>query len=194
MILLSFPGSFWERATQMWRIKRCTACCNAGWDSVYSQHSHVVGVCVRIYSIWCDCCETRTEVYSQCYINSDCLFGDLLLQAPFNPNSSICTVQPKTPVGNPKLLKYVDVTEMVKQAQDKPGHWLVTGAKLAVEGGKVCIHVKYSLLLYPMWIVFCTCKTICSTAKRNFHGGQGPTEYMICNVLLWCRGVSQTPL
>ncbi|CAM6042071.1 unnamed protein product [Sphagnum compactum] len=70
--------------------------------------------------------------------------------APFNPNSSICTVQPKTPVGNTKLLKYVDVTEMVKQAQDKPGHWLVTGAKLAVEGGKVCIHVKYSILLYPM--------------------------------------------
>jgi hypothetical protein len=65
---------------------------------------------------------------------------------------------------------------------------------LAVEGGKVCIHVKYSILLYPMWIVFCTCKTVCSTAKRNFHGGQSPTEYMICNVLLWCRGVSQTPL
>ncbi len=149
---------------------------------------------VRICSIWCDCCETRTEVYSQRYISSDCLFGDLLLQAPFNPNSSICTVQPKTPVGNPKLLKYVDVTEMVKQAQDKPGHWLVTGAKLAVEGGKVCIRVKYSILLYPMWIVFCTCKTVCSTAKRNFHGGQAPTEYMICNVLLWCRGVSQTPL
>ncbi|KAF8413662.1 hypothetical protein HHK36_001654 [Tetracentron sinense] len=47
-----------------------------------------------------------------------------------------------------KLVKIVDLTEMSKGPQDMPGHWLVTGAKLGVEKGKIVLRVKYSLLNY----------------------------------------------
>lgn len=47
-----------------------------------------------------------------------------------------------------KLMKIVDLTEMSKGPQDIPGHWLVTGAKLGVEKGKIVLRVKYSLLNY----------------------------------------------
>ncbi|XP_074570659.1 MACPF domain-containing protein CAD1-like [Curcuma longa] len=47
-----------------------------------------------------------------------------------------------------KLTKIVDMTEMLKGPQDTPGHWLVTGAKLGVEKGKIVVRVKYSLLNY----------------------------------------------
>jgi len=47
-----------------------------------------------------------------------------------------------------KLAKFVDVTEMTKGPQDIPGHWLVTGAKLGVEKGRIVLRVKYSLLNY----------------------------------------------
>ncbi|BBN12225.1 hypothetical protein MPTK1_5g18270 [Marchantia polymorpha subsp. ruderalis] len=67
---------------------------------------------------------------------------------PINQNSAIFPGAPKRPAPNPKLLKYVDMTEMTKGAQDMPGHWLVTGAKLDVETGKISIRVKYSLLHY----------------------------------------------
>lgn len=49
---------------------------------------------------------------------------------------------------NPKLLKFVDLTEMKRGPQDTPGHWLVSGAKLDVDGGKISLRVKYSLLHY----------------------------------------------
>ncbi|PSS34761.1 MACPF domain-containing protein [Actinidia chinensis var. chinensis] len=47
-----------------------------------------------------------------------------------------------------KLEKFVDMSEMTKGPQDHPGHWLVTGAKLGVEKGKIVLRVKYSLLNY----------------------------------------------
>lgn len=47
-----------------------------------------------------------------------------------------------------KLAKIVDMTEMSKGPQDIPGHWLVTGAKLGVEKGKIVLRIKYSLLNY----------------------------------------------
>ncbi|KAL3616993.1 cinnamoyl-Coa reductase [Castilleja foliolosa] len=47
-----------------------------------------------------------------------------------------------------KLAKIVDMTEMSKGPQDMPGHWLVTGAKLGVDKGKIVLRVKYSLLNY----------------------------------------------
>ncbi|KAG9448153.1 hypothetical protein H6P81_014281 [Aristolochia fimbriata] len=47
-----------------------------------------------------------------------------------------------------KLMKIVDLTEMSKGPQDMPGHWLVTGAKLGVEKGKIVLRVKYSILNY----------------------------------------------
>lgn len=47
-----------------------------------------------------------------------------------------------------KLAKIVDMTEMLKGPQDIPGHWLVTGAKLGIDKGKIVVRVKYSLLNY----------------------------------------------
>ncbi|WOG89722.1 hypothetical protein DCAR_0208960 [Daucus carota subsp. sativus] len=47
-----------------------------------------------------------------------------------------------------KLGKIVDTTEMSKGPQDIPGHWLVTGAKLGVDKGKIVLRIKYSLLNY----------------------------------------------
>uniref|UniRef100_A0A803N2V0 MACPF domain-containing protein n=1 Tax=Chenopodium quinoa TaxID=63459 RepID=A0A803N2V0_CHEQI len=47
-----------------------------------------------------------------------------------------------------KLAKLVDSTEMLKGPQDLPGHWLVTGAKLGVDKGKIVLRAKYSLLNY----------------------------------------------
>ncbi|XP_020105858.1 LOW QUALITY PROTEIN: MACPF domain-containing protein CAD1-like [Ananas comosus] len=47
-----------------------------------------------------------------------------------------------------KLAKIVDMSEMSKGPSDSPGHWLVTGAKLGVEKGRIVVRVKYSLLNY----------------------------------------------
>ncbi|XVE88276.1 hypothetical protein DITRI_Ditri19aG0056600 [Diplodiscus trichospermus] len=47
-----------------------------------------------------------------------------------------------------KLAKIVDSTEMSKGPQDSPGHWLVTGAKLGVDKGRIVLRIKYSLLNY----------------------------------------------
>ncbi|OVA02501.1 Membrane attack complex component/perforin (MACPF) domain [Macleaya cordata] len=47
-----------------------------------------------------------------------------------------------------KLLRFVDTSEMCKGAQDSPGYWVVTGAKLDLEKGKICLHVKFSLLSF----------------------------------------------
>ena len=43
---------------------------------------------------------------------------------------------------NGKLAKIVDTTEMSKGPQDIPGHWLVTGAKLGVDKGKIVLRDK----------------------------------------------------
>eukprot|EP00250_Pteridium_aquilinum_P014336 c21923_g1_i1 orf=459-2417(+) len=50
----------------------------------------------------------------------------------------------------PKLLKFVDTTERTRGPLDLPGHWLVTGARLFVDKGKIAVRVKYSLLLYSV--------------------------------------------
>ena len=52
-----------------------------------------------------------------------------------NPNSR-STIQ----IG--KLEMFVDVTKMTKGPQDMLGHWLVTGAKLGVEKGRIVLRVK----------------------------------------------------
>lgn len=57
-------------------------------------------------------------------------------------------VETSTSTQSGKLAKIVDMTEMSKGPQDVPGHWLVTGAKLGVDKGKIVLRVKYSLLNY----------------------------------------------
>ncbi|RWR89178.1 MACPF domain-containing protein CAD1-like protein isoform X1 [Cinnamomum micranthum f. kanehirae] len=72
------------------------------------------------------------------------------LRRPDNPSSSSTAEEMSSDDkrSDNKLVKIVDLTEMSKGPQDIPGHWLVTGAKLGVEKGKIVLRVKYSLLNY----------------------------------------------
>ncbi|XP_057750881.1 MACPF domain-containing protein NSL1-like isoform X2 [Arachis stenosperma] len=58
------------------------------------------------------------------------------------------TDQP-VPTKPPKMLRFVDTKEVVRGPEDMPGHWMVTGARLYVQDGKISIKVKHSLLDYP---------------------------------------------
>ncbi|XP_019704076.1 MACPF domain-containing protein At4g24290 isoform X1 [Elaeis guineensis] len=66
--------------------------------------------------------------------------------ADVNINSAVYPGGPPVPVQTPKLLKFVDTTEMVRGPQHSPGYWVVSGAKLHLERGKISLRVKYSLL------------------------------------------------
>ncbi|GLT61656.1 hypothetical protein SLA2020_343480 [Shorea laevis] len=66
--------------------------------------------------------------------------------ADVNINSAVYPGGPPVPVQAPKLLKFVDTTEMMRGPQETPGYWVVSGARLVVERGRISIRVKYSLL------------------------------------------------
>ncbi|MED6144800.1 hypothetical protein PIB30_018840 [Stylosanthes scabra] len=53
------------------------------------------------------------------------------------------------PTKPPKMLQFVDTKEVVRGPEDIPGHWMVTGARLRLQGGKISIMAKHSLLDYP---------------------------------------------
>ncbi|XP_027339996.1 MACPF domain-containing protein At4g24290-like isoform X2 [Abrus precatorius] len=63
-----------------------------------------------------------------------------------NVNSALYPGGPPVPTQSPKLLRFVDTTEMTRGPQDLPGYWVVSGARLYVEKGKISLKVKYSLL------------------------------------------------
>ncbi|KAK9134699.1 hypothetical protein Syun_014029 [Stephania yunnanensis] len=63
-----------------------------------------------------------------------------------NINSAVYPGGPPVPVQTPKVMKFVDTTEMSRGPQESPGYWVVSGAKLVVERGKISLRVKYSLL------------------------------------------------
>lgn len=63
-----------------------------------------------------------------------------------NINSALYPGGPPVPVHAPKLLKYIDTSEMTRGPQDSPGYWAVSGARLMVDHGKISLKVKYSLL------------------------------------------------
>ncbi|RLN01014.1 MACPF domain-containing protein NSL1-like [Panicum miliaceum] len=62
-------------------------------------------------------------------------------------NSAIFPKGPPVPLPVQKMAWHVDTTEVMRGPDDQPGYWVVTGAKLCVEGGKVALKVKYSLLI-----------------------------------------------
>ncbi|ONK69144.1 uncharacterized protein A4U43_C05F19810 [Asparagus officinalis] len=62
-------------------------------------------------------------------------------------NSAVFPGGPPAPLRVSKMSRFVDTTEMMRGPDDLPGYWLVTGAKLCVEGGVVSLKVKYSLLV-----------------------------------------------
>uniref|UniRef100_A0A6M2EIN6 MACPF domain-containing protein n=1 Tax=Populus davidiana TaxID=266767 RepID=A0A6M2EIN6_9ROSI len=61
-------------------------------------------------------------------------------------NSAVYPGGPPLPSRTPKMSNFVDTKEMVRGPEDPPGYWVVTGAKLCVDGGRISIKVKYSLL------------------------------------------------
>ncbi|OAY63779.1 MACPF domain-containing protein [Ananas comosus] len=63
-----------------------------------------------------------------------------------NINSAVYPGGPPAPVQAPKLLRFIDTTEMARGPQDLPGYWVVSGAKLHLERGKISLRVRYSLL------------------------------------------------
>ncbi|CAL9111178.1 unnamed protein product, partial [Musa textilis] len=52
-------------------------------------------------------------------------------------DSAVFPSGPPAPVGEQKLLRFVATSHLCKGPQHSPGHWLVTGAKLDVEKGKI---------------------------------------------------------
>ncbi|XP_062232107.1 MACPF domain-containing protein NSL1-like [Phragmites australis] len=62
-------------------------------------------------------------------------------------NSAIFPKGPPVPLPVQKMARHVDTTEVMRGPDDLPGYWVVTGAKLCMEGGKVALKVKYSLLI-----------------------------------------------
>ncbi|XVF27602.1 hypothetical protein REPUB_Repub14bG0122400 [Reevesia pubescens] len=61
-------------------------------------------------------------------------------------NSAIFPGGPPSPPRAPKMTNFVDTNEMVRGPEDTPGYWVITGAKLCLEGGRISIKAKYSLL------------------------------------------------
>ncbi|XP_074306870.1 MACPF domain-containing protein At1g14780-like [Silene latifolia] len=63
-------------------------------------------------------------------------------------NSGVYPNGPPVPINCGKLLKYIDTSEVLRGPHDAPGHWLVTAARLVLEGGKLGLHVKFALIDY----------------------------------------------
>ncbi|XAR66492.1 hypothetical protein NMG60_11012756 [Bertholletia excelsa] len=61
-------------------------------------------------------------------------------------NSAVYPGGPPLPKRAPKLTSVVDTKEMIRGPEDPPGYWVVTGARLCIEGGRISIKAKYSLL------------------------------------------------
>ncbi|KAL8103705.1 MACPF domain-containing protein NSL1-like [Apium graveolens] len=62
-------------------------------------------------------------------------------------NSAVYPGGPPSPARAPKMFSFVDTKEMVRGPEEPPGYWVVTGAKLCVDGGRIRVKVKYSLLI-----------------------------------------------
>ncbi|KAL6912169.1 hypothetical protein ACP4OV_000974 [Aristida adscensionis] len=63
-----------------------------------------------------------------------------------NINSGVLPGGPPVPVAAQKMLRLVDTSQVTMGPQDSPGYWLVTGARLDVDKGRISLHVKFSLL------------------------------------------------
>uniref|UniRef100_A0A7N0TJM1 MACPF domain-containing protein n=1 Tax=Kalanchoe fedtschenkoi TaxID=63787 RepID=A0A7N0TJM1_KALFE len=63
-------------------------------------------------------------------------------------NSAVFPGGPPNASKTARMMGFVDTKEMVRGPEDAPGCWVVNGAKLAVEGGRICIKGKYCLLTF----------------------------------------------
>ncbi|XVF45927.1 hypothetical protein PTKIN_Ptkin02bG0247200 [Pterospermum kingtungense] len=60
--------------------------------------------------------------------------------------SSLYTGGPRVPNSTPKLLAFVDTSEITRGPQHPPGYWVVSGARLVVHEARIALQVKYSIL------------------------------------------------
>ncbi|PWZ55527.1 Cyclin-dependent kinase B2-1 [Zea mays] len=75
---------------------------------------------------------------------SAALSGGLVLAPPaveerVEVNSAIFPKGPPVPLPVQKMATHIDTTEVSRGPDDLPGYWVVTGAKLCMEGGKVTL-------------------------------------------------------
>ncbi|KAK6128397.1 hypothetical protein DH2020_037873 [Rehmannia glutinosa] len=63
-----------------------------------------------------------------------------------NINSALYPEGPPVPAAMKELMRFVDTTEMTRGPLDPPGFWVVSGARLVIEKGKISLNIKYSLL------------------------------------------------
>ena len=63
-----------------------------------------------------------------------------------NIDSGVLASGPPVPVAAQRMLRLVDTSQVTMGPQDSPGYWLVTGARLNVDNGRISLHVKFSLL------------------------------------------------
>lgn len=91
-----------------------------------------------------------SEISQRSGIFSTLMSKSIALDHQKNPvvvvDSSVFPQGPPAPLQKHKLLKYVDTSQLCRGPSDNPGYWLVTGARLELEKGKICLQVKFSLL------------------------------------------------
>ncbi|KAH9608500.1 hypothetical protein KSS87_012356 [Heliosperma pusillum] len=63
-------------------------------------------------------------------------------------NSALYPDGPPMPASAPKLSNIVDTKELARGPEDQPGYWVITGAKLCMQGGKISVNAKFSLLTF----------------------------------------------
>ncbi|KAK8522386.1 hypothetical protein V6N12_056096 [Hibiscus sabdariffa] len=107
--------------------------------------STVLGAVIMRHSEW----DGSFGIAPQSGVLSDMLSKSLTPNPPQHKPHTSSTVYPggpPMPNYTPKLLKFVDTAEMKRGPHDPPGYWVVSGARLVVEKGKIALRVKYSLL------------------------------------------------
>ncbi|KAL0372769.1 UNVERIFIED_CONTAM: MACPF domain-containing protein [Sesamum calycinum] len=111
-------------------------------------YSKVTNCCI-VQSNWMNYASENHSIKSGFFSSiSTSLAGNAEREKPAQVivDSGVYPTGPPVPVQTQKLLKFVDTSEMRRGPSDSPGHWLVTGAKLDLEKGKICLRVKFSLL------------------------------------------------
>lgn len=110
-------------------------------------YSKVSNFCI-VQSNWMQC-PSENSIKSSIFSSISMSISGALEKEKVPPvvvDSGVYPTGPPVPVQTQKLLKFVDTSELCRGPKDNPGHWLVTGAKLDLEKGKICLHVKFSLL------------------------------------------------
>ncbi|KAL0409032.1 UNVERIFIED_CONTAM: MACPF domain-containing protein [Sesamum radiatum] len=105
-------------------------------------YSRVTNCCI-VQSNWMQYASENHSIKSGFFSSiSTSLAGNAEREKPAQVivDSGVYPTGPPVPVQTQKLLKFVDTSEMRRGPSDSPGHWLVTGAKLDLEKGKICLR------------------------------------------------------